>query len=46
MCKLLVESGCDVGIQDSSHKTALHYAKVAGKTDVLDYLTAQLYKNR
>jgi hypothetical protein len=46
MCKLLVENGCDISIQDSAHKTAIHYAKTGSKAEVVDYLTSQLYKNR
>lgn len=46
MCKALVEAGCDVHIQDSQNKTALHYAKANSRIDVLEYLTAQLYKNK
>ena len=34
MCKLLVEAGCDVHIQDGHNKTALHYAKINSRIDV------------
>ncbi len=27
MCKILVENGCDVTIEDTSKKTASHWAK-------------------
>jgi len=38
MCKILIEAGCDLALQDTLHKTAHHYAKRNGKTDVADYL--------
>lgn len=44
MCKHLIEAGCDVSHQDSSHKTAAFYAKKNGKNEVVDYLTAELQK--
>jgi ankyrin repeat protein len=31
MCKMLIEAGCDISHQDSSHKMAGHYAKRYGK---------------
>ena len=31
MCKLLIESGADLTITDTSNKTALYYAKKANK---------------
>lgn len=44
MCRILVESGCDLSHLDSSHKMASHYAKKYGKNEVFDYLTAE-YQN-
>ena len=38
MCKILLEARCDLTIQDNLHKSAHHYAKKNGKTDVADYL--------
>lgn len=38
MCKILLEAGCDLTIQDTLHKSAHHYAKKNQKTDVTDYL--------
>jgi ankyrin repeat protein len=46
MCKLLVEAGSDVFIQDSLHKTAAHYAKVNSRVEVHEYLVSQMYKNK
>lgn len=46
MCKRLIEAGCDVHIQDLNNKTAVYYAKLNSRTDVLEYLTAQAYKNK
>lgn len=39
MCKILIEAGCNLAQQDSSHKMANHYAKKYSKSDVYDYLT-------
>jgi ankyrin repeat protein len=44
MCKLLIEAGCDISHQDSSHKTAAFYAKKFGKNEVYEYLTNELQK--
>lgn len=44
MCKILIEAGCDVSHQDTSHKIASHYAKKYGKNETSDYLTAE-YQN-
>lgn len=44
MCKLLIQSGCDVSHQDNTHKTAAHYAKKNGKNDVYEYLNSELQK--
>lgn len=41
MCKILIEAGCDLAHQDSSHKTAQHYSKKSGKPEVLEYLTSE-----
>lgn len=41
MCKVLVESGCDLTIQDASGKMASHMARKHNKQEVFDYLTAQ-----
>jgi hypothetical protein len=38
MCKIMIEAGCDLTLQDTLHKTAHHYAKRNGKTEVADYL--------
>ena len=38
MCKILIEAGCDLMIQDSLHKSAHHYAKKNNKTEVTEYL--------
>jgi hypothetical protein len=46
MCKLLVEAGSDIYIQDSLHKTAAHYAKANSRIDVHEYLISQIYKNK
>jgi len=40
MCKVLVESGCDLTIQDTSGKMASHMARKHNKQEVFDYLTA------
>lgn len=32
MCKIMIEAGCDLALQDTLHKTAHHYAKRNGKT--------------
>lgn len=44
MCKALIDHGCDVTHQDSSHKTAAFYAKKFGKNEVYDYLANELQK--
>lgn len=46
MCKMLIERGCDVSHQDSTHKTAAFYAKKYGKNEVFDYLMNELQKMR
>jgi hypothetical protein len=39
MCRILIEAGCDLSLQDSSHKMASHYAKKYNKNEVFEYLT-------
>ena len=39
MCKILIEAGCDLSHQDTSHKMASHYAKKYTKNEVFDYLS-------
>jgi ankyrin repeat protein len=39
MCKILIEAGCDLAQQDTSHKLASHYAKKYSKNDVFEYLS-------
>ena len=34
MCKILMEAGCDLTVQDTANKPAHHYAKKNGKTEV------------
>jgi hypothetical protein len=34
MCKILIEAGCDLALQDTNHKLASHYAKKYGKNEV------------
>ena len=41
VCKVLVEEGVDVNLQDKRGRTALFMSVVANKTDVLHYLLAQ-----
>lgn len=41
MCKILIEAGCDLSHNDSSHKMASHYAKKYGKNEVFDYLSGE-----
>ena len=41
MCKVLVESGCDLTMQDSSGKMASHLARKQNKQDVFDYHSAE-----
>lgn len=41
MCKVLVESGCDLSIQDSSGKMASHMARKHNRQEVFEYLTAE-----
>ena len=40
MCKLLIESGAELTITDTSNETALYYAKKANKQECYEYLTA------
>ncbi|CAM6001199.1 unnamed protein product [Sphagnum balticum] len=44
MCKILIEAGCDLSVNDSAHKMAYHYAKKYGKNEVFDYLSLE-YQN-
>lgn len=44
MCKILIEAGCDLSVNDSAHKMAAHYAKKYSKNEVFDYLS-QEYQN-
>ncbi len=39
MCKMLIEAGCDLSHQDTSHKLASHYAKKYSKNEVFQYLS-------
>lgn len=39
MCKVLIEAGCDLSHQDTSHKMASHYAKKYTKNEVFEYLS-------
>ena len=34
MCKILIDSGCDLSHQDSMNRMASHYAKKFGKNEV------------
>jgi ankyrin repeat protein len=40
MCKVLIENGCDLSIQDSNGKMASYFARKNTKQEVYDYLTA------
>lgn len=42
MCKILIEAGCDLSLQDSAHRMASHYAKKYAKNEVFQYLTNEL----
>ncbi len=39
MCKIIIEAGGDLSIQDTMHKMASHYAKKYGKNEVYQYLS-------
>lgn len=41
MCKVLVESGCDLTITDTAGKMASHMARKHNKQEVFDYLSAE-----
>lgn len=44
MCKVLIESGCDLTIADTTNKMAAHTAKKFNKMEVYEYLNTE-YQN-